>query len=92
MTAVRLVNTRLLSDDVAGLAGFYASAMGVEAVANDYYVELPSGATTLALCRGGSPKPTGAVAPCRQLEPIGSSWTSRSATSTPPTTASPTCR
>ena len=51
MTTVHLINARLLTDDVAGLAGFYASAMGVGVVANDYYVELPSGAATLALCR-----------------------------------------
>ena len=46
-----LVNARILTSDVVGLAAFYAGVLNVEVVANDYYVELPTGAGTIALSR-----------------------------------------
>jgi predicted enzyme related to lactoylglutathione lyase len=46
-----LVNARIVTDDVADLARFYAAVLDVAVVGNDYYVEVPTGAATLALCR-----------------------------------------
>jgi len=48
---VDLVNARIVTDDVAGLSDFYARVVGARVVANDYYVELPTGGATLAFCR-----------------------------------------
>jgi uncharacterized glyoxalase superfamily protein PhnB len=48
---MELVNARLVTDDVARLAEFYAAVTETDVVANDYYVELPTAAATLALCR-----------------------------------------
>ena len=58
-----LVNARIVTDDVAGLAGFYASVIGAGAVPNDYYVELPTGGATLALCRRRFTEADGCGAP-----------------------------
>jgi len=46
-----LVDARLLTDDVARLAGFYDRILGTDVVVNEYYVELPTAAATLAVCR-----------------------------------------
>jgi uncharacterized glyoxalase superfamily protein PhnB len=46
-----LVTARIVTDDVAGLAGFYAAVTGAGVVPNDYYVELATGVATVALCR-----------------------------------------
>jgi uncharacterized glyoxalase superfamily protein PhnB len=48
---VDLVNARIVTDDVTSLAHFYAAALGIDVVANEYYVELPTSVATLALCR-----------------------------------------
>jgi hypothetical protein len=48
---MELVQSRLVTSDVAGLAGFYATLVGVEIVVNDYYVEVPTGAQRVALSR-----------------------------------------
>jgi predicted enzyme related to lactoylglutathione lyase len=40
---MELLQCRLVTDDVAGLAGFYASLLGVPAALNDYYVEIQAG-------------------------------------------------
>ena len=37
-----LTQARIVAADVAGLASFYAMVIGVEIVANDYYVEVPA--------------------------------------------------
>ena len=58
-----LVNARIVTDDVAGLAGFYASVIGAGAVPNAYYVELPTGGATLALCRRRFTEADGCGAP-----------------------------
>jgi predicted enzyme related to lactoylglutathione lyase len=42
---VDLAQTRIVTDDVAKLAAFYAGVVGVEIVPNDYYLEIP---TTIA--------------------------------------------
>ena len=46
-----LVNARIVTNNVAALAEFYAVVTETELVANDYYVELPTGGATLAFCR-----------------------------------------
>jgi uncharacterized glyoxalase superfamily protein PhnB len=46
-----LTQTRIVTSDVAALVAFYAALIGVEVVANDYYVEVPAGGTALAFCR-----------------------------------------
>lgn len=40
---MELVQARLVTDDVAGLAGFYARLVGAEVPLNEYYVEVPAG-------------------------------------------------
>ena len=46
-----LMQTRIVTTDVAGLAAFYAGLIGMDVVTNDYYVELPAGGTSLAFSR-----------------------------------------
>jgi predicted enzyme related to lactoylglutathione lyase len=41
--AVRLVQSRIVTDDVEGLAGFYAGLLGVPVALNEYYVEVQAG-------------------------------------------------
>jgi hypothetical protein len=48
---MELVQSRMVTSDVAGLAGFYGALVGVEVVVNDYYVEVPTGAQRVALSR-----------------------------------------
>src|SRR5204862_6416776 len=50
---MELAQTRIVASDVAGLASFYAALICVDVVANDYYVELPAGGTSIAF----SPRP-----------------------------------
>jgi len=40
---VELVQARLVTDDVAGLAAFYAGLVQAEVPLNEYYVEVPAG-------------------------------------------------
>jgi uncharacterized glyoxalase superfamily protein PhnB len=37
-----LVQSRIVTDDVSGLATFYAALAGVDVVLNDYYLEIPT--------------------------------------------------
>jgi uncharacterized glyoxalase superfamily protein PhnB len=46
-----LVQTRLVTDEVAGLATFYATLAGVDVVLNDYYVEIPALTMGFSQCR-----------------------------------------
>jgi predicted enzyme related to lactoylglutathione lyase len=46
-----LVQCRIVTRDVAGLAGFYASLLGVPAALNDYYVEIQAGPASLGFSR-----------------------------------------
>jgi uncharacterized glyoxalase superfamily protein PhnB len=48
---MQLVQSRIVTGDVTGLAGFYADLVGAEVVVNDYYVEVPTGAQRVALSR-----------------------------------------
>ena len=41
---MELVQSRIVTDDVVRLAGFYARLLGVPITLNDYYVEVQAGA------------------------------------------------
>jgi predicted enzyme related to lactoylglutathione lyase len=46
-----LTKTRIVTDDVARLALFYATLVGVDIVLNDYYVEVPTPTAAVAFSR-----------------------------------------
>ena len=50
---MELVQSRVVTDDVAGLAAFYARLVGAPVVLNDYYVEVSTGALSVGFsqCR-----------------------------------------
>jgi len=48
---MELVQSRIVTDDVARLAGFYARLLGVPVTLNDYYVELQAGAASVGFSR-----------------------------------------
>ncbi|HEV3280379.1 MAG TPA: VOC family protein [Acidimicrobiales bacterium] len=48
---MQLVQTRLVTEDVNGLAAFYARLVGVPVVLNDYYVEVGMGAVSIGFSR-----------------------------------------
>jgi uncharacterized glyoxalase superfamily protein PhnB len=48
---MELVQSRLVTDDVAGLAGFYAALLDAHAVPNDYYVEVATPGQRVGLSR-----------------------------------------
>jgi len=48
---MRLVQSRIVTDDVEGLAAFYASLLGVLVPLNEYYVEVPAGPVTVGFSR-----------------------------------------
>jgi predicted enzyme related to lactoylglutathione lyase len=60
---MELTQTRLVTSDVAGLASFYAALVGVHIVANDYYVEVPTGAASVAFSRRHFIEPDGLTVP-----------------------------
>jgi len=48
---LQLVQSRIVTDDVAGMARYYAALIGAHVVVNDYYVEVPTAAQRVALVR-----------------------------------------
>jgi predicted enzyme related to lactoylglutathione lyase len=46
-----LVQSRIVTDDVARLAAFYARLVDADVVLNDYYVEVPTGAMSVGFSR-----------------------------------------
>ena len=48
---LQLVQSRIVTDDVAGMARYYAALVGAHVVVNDYYVEVPTAAQRVALVR-----------------------------------------
>jgi predicted enzyme related to lactoylglutathione lyase len=50
-SAMELVQCRMVTDDVAGLAGFYATLLGVPAALNEYYVEIAAGPASVGFSR-----------------------------------------
>ena len=48
---MRLVQSRIVTDDVEGLAAFYARLLGASVALNEYYVEVPAGAVTVGFSK-----------------------------------------
>jgi hypothetical protein len=48
---VELVQRRIVTDDVEGLAAFYAALVGASVTLNEYYVEVPAGSVTVGFSR-----------------------------------------
>ena len=48
---MELVQSRMVTGDVAGMARFYAALVGTDVVVNDYYVEVPTPAQRVGLSR-----------------------------------------
>ena len=48
---MKLVQSRIVTDDVDGMAGFYARLLGVPVALNDYYVEVHAGPASVGFCR-----------------------------------------
>ncbi len=48
---MELVQSRIVTDDVEGLASFYAALMGTSVTLNEYYVEVPAGSVTVGFSR-----------------------------------------
>jgi len=48
---MELVQSSIVTDDVAGLAAFYAALVGTPVALNEYYVEVPAGAASVGLSK-----------------------------------------
>jgi predicted enzyme related to lactoylglutathione lyase len=48
---VELVQARLVTEDVAGLAAFYTELVGARVPLNEYYVEVPAGPASVGFSR-----------------------------------------
>ena len=48
---MELVQARLVTEDVAGLAAFYAGLVGATVPLNEYYVEVPAGPATVGFSK-----------------------------------------
>jgi predicted enzyme related to lactoylglutathione lyase len=48
---MELVQCRFVTDDVAGLAGFYARLLGEPEALNEFYVEVPAGPASVGFSR-----------------------------------------
>ena len=88
---MELVQARFVTDDVPGLAAFYARLVRAPAVLNDYYVEVQAGPASVGFCRRRFteyPADLGGPAPARAARALSSS-TSRPMTPTPSTRGLP---
>jgi predicted enzyme related to lactoylglutathione lyase len=61
---VELVQARLVTDDVAGLAAFYAGLVRAEVPLNEYYVEVPAGPITVGFSKRRFTEYCAAAAAC----------------------------
>jgi predicted enzyme related to lactoylglutathione lyase len=48
---MRLVQSRIVTDDVEGLAGFYAGLLGAQVALNEYYVEIQAGEASVGFSK-----------------------------------------
>jgi uncharacterized glyoxalase superfamily protein PhnB len=48
---MELVQSRIVTDDVTGMAAFYADLVGTPVVLNDYYVEVPTAGMTVGFSK-----------------------------------------
>jgi predicted enzyme related to lactoylglutathione lyase len=69
---MELQRCRIVTDDVAGLAGFYAGLLGAPTALNEYYVEVQAGPASVGFSRRQFTEygETGAQAPGRRDEII----------------------
>ena len=69
---MELADARIVTADVAALAGFYSFLLGVDVVPNDYYVEVPAGPATVAFSRRRFTEPDvlGSPSPCTRRDKI----------------------
>ncbi len=61
---MELVQARLVTDDVAGLAAFYAGLIGARVPLNEYYVEVPAGPVTVGFSKRRFTEYCAAAAAC----------------------------
>jgi predicted enzyme related to lactoylglutathione lyase len=73
---MELMQSRIITDDVEGLAGFYVGLLGVPVALNGYYVEIPAGPASVGLSRprfteyradGRPPAPGGGGQPVEEI-------------------------
>ncbi len=50
-SGMELAQSRIVTNDVEGLAGFYARLLGMPVALNDYYVEIPAGPASVGFSR-----------------------------------------
>jgi len=48
---MKLIQARIVTDDVAGLAAFYAGLLRADVALNEYYVEVPAGPMSVGFSR-----------------------------------------
>jgi predicted enzyme related to lactoylglutathione lyase len=48
---MKLVQSRIVTDDVEGMAGFYARLLGVPVALNEYYVEIQAGPASVGFSK-----------------------------------------
>ena len=48
---MELVQSRIVTDDVEGMAAFYARLVGTQVALNEYYVEVPTGALSVGFSK-----------------------------------------
>lgn len=48
---MELVQSRIVTEDVEGLAAFYSTLVGTPVALNEYYVEVPAGAASVGLSK-----------------------------------------
>ncbi len=63
---MELVQARLVTDDVAGLAGFYRRLVGAAVPLNDYYVEVPAGPMSVGFSKRRFTEYCADTAACRE--------------------------
>jgi uncharacterized glyoxalase superfamily protein PhnB len=51
MTDMKLVQSRIVTDNVERLAAFYARLLGAQVALNEYYVEVPAGPASVGVSR-----------------------------------------
>ena len=68
---MELVQSRIVTDDVERLAGFYASLLGVPVALNEYYVEIEAGPASVGFSkpRFTEYRQDGAVSPVGRCRP-----------------------
>jgi predicted enzyme related to lactoylglutathione lyase len=65
-----LVQCRIVTDDVEGLAGFYARLLNVPTILNEYYVEIQAGSATVGFSRRRFTEHRGAGGPSAPGPPV----------------------